>query len=286
MKTAFLKHTVLLLVAIAASITIKAQVSVSDNYSGRYNNYDEINTDTPGKVRETIHTFYDGNEYKIDLLNGTLCGLCVNGAKVPAEKYAQYEDVINKIEEQIKKDRIQAEADRKQADKDRAQANRDREQAGRDREQAQRDQVQANKDREQAERERGQAKTDQEQAVKDRAQANRDREQADRDREQAVKDRAQAQLDREQADRDREQAKEDRKLLDDMIADIIKDGIVPDEKSLFSITLNSTGMTVNDKQQPEAVFTHYKEKYNRWALCNFSYGDDHHGFNGVHMSRK
>jgi hypothetical protein len=99
-----------------------------------------------------------------------------------------------------------------------------------------------------------------------------------RDQEQAVKDQAQARL-------DQKQAKEDQRMMKEMISDLIKDGIVPDEKSLYSVTLNSTGMTVNDKKQPEEVYRRYSEKYKRWADYNFSYGDDHHGFRGVHMSR-
>jgi len=71
-----------------------------------------------------------------------------------------------------------------------------------------------------------------------------------------------------------------------MISDLIKDGIVPDEPSLFSITLNPTEMTVNEKKQPDAVYARYKEKYSKWAENNFSYGNSHNNYQGMHMSRQ
>ncbi|MEP6727484.1 MAG: hypothetical protein ABJC98_16815, partial [Bacteroidota bacterium] len=94
----------------------------------------------------------------------------------------------------------------------------------------------------------------------------------------AIKDQAQAKIDQKQAE-------EDQKLMKQLVSDLIKDGIVPDEQRLLSVTLSSTGMTVNDKKQPDEVYRKYKEKYNRFATGNFSYGNTQNGNKSIHMHR-
>ncbi|MGZ3945673.1 MAG: hypothetical protein ACXVJB_12080, partial [Mucilaginibacter sp.] len=88
----------------------------------------------------------------------------------------------------------------------------------------------------------------------------------------------------EQARLDQVQARKDQELMRQLIADLVSDKIVPGEKSLKELTLDSTEMTVNGLKQPDEVFKRYKDKYKRFAGGEFSYensGNSH----GIHMSR-
>src|SRR5580658_1244477 len=131
MKTKFLKYSVLSLAAILSVIAAKAQ-QTADNQSERYNNYDVIKKDASGHIIETVHTFYKDHVYKFQVAGGNVINLYVDGTKIPADKYAQYADVINGIREQIRIDKIQAKKDQEQARRDQDQAKLDQQQAMKD----------------------------------------------------------------------------------------------------------------------------------------------------------
>lgn len=230
-----------------------------------------------------------GKTYVVKRVDGKVKEMSIDGQKVPESEFGNYAEMVNKIDaeiradmEQAERDREQAQLDREQAERDRAQAELDREQAERDREQAkldveqakrdieqsirdreqaEKDRAQAILDRQQAEKDREQSKRDIEQAVRDREQAEKDREQATRDVEQAMRDREQAGRDREQAARDREQAARDREMMESMIAEMIKDGLIPNKKGLSTLTLNDKTFEVNGKKLSDDLHRKYKGKY-------------------------
>ncbi|MEO6633770.1 MAG: hypothetical protein ABIN13_18655, partial [Mucilaginibacter sp.] len=126
-------------------------------------------------------------------------------------------------------------------------------------------------------KEQANAKLDQERAA-------RDQEQAKRDQEQAVRDQEQARLDQIQARKDQAQAAEDQRVMKQLVSDLVKDGIVPDEKGLHELTISTDGMTVNGKQMSADVYSKYKSKYSRFSGSSFQYHNSGNS-RGVRISR-
>lgn len=91
--------------------------------------------------------------------------------------------------------------------------------------------------------------------------AEADRKQAEKDRQQALKDRAQAEEDRKQAELDRKQAEEDRALVKSLIAELIKQKIVSDEKDVTSVRLTNDEFYVNGKKQSEELHSKFKSTF-------------------------
>jgi len=267
----------------------------SSNVSWGNHQYMSINVDSSTTPPQIIATYKSDALYNMTISQGQLTSLYINGKLMPSDSFYLYDGLVKRIIDQMRRDSVQAIRDKEQAGRDQEQAVRDKKQADRDAEQAVRDREQAERDAQQAVRDKGQAEKeaidakmeterDARQAVADRNQAARDREQATRDREQAARDRQQAMRDdeqvirdkkqaeldmqqavrdKEQAVRDKKQAEEDRALLKSLLADVVKEGLAPDEKSIDSLVLDGTVFFVNGKRQSDELQKKFEQKYIR-----------------------
>ena len=232
--------------------------TMSRSVQHEYLNIDEDSSVSPP---QTMVTYKSKALYNMVLSEGKIASLYVNGKQVPADSFYVYDWLVKKLKEQIERDKAQAVEDRKQAERDKEQAERDAEQSVRDKEQAERDAEQAVKDKRQAEKDAEQAGRDKQQAERDAQQAGRDRDQAGRDREQAERDREQAGRDIEQAKRDKIQAEEDRALVKSLKAEVVKEGLAPDEKSVKSLILDESVFYVNGKKQSDELHQKFQAKF-------------------------
>jgi colicin import membrane protein len=210
---------------------------------------------TSGK--ENVTTYQQGHVYDMMIVNDKMIGLEVDNKRIDPADFHRYDSILQAIRSEFKEDNDRQEEERAEEKRDGEQADRDREQAERDREQAVRDRVQGEQDRKEAER-------DQEEAVRDRAQARQDQQ-------QAVKDREQGQRDREQGERDRKEAEAERRMMRDLLDDLVTEKIAPDVKSINSFVLTDTELVVNDKKQSPQLQQKMKDKYGKWAKCGISY---------------
>ena len=242
-----------LLLTLIISRNSFGQHHVQGNWGNTYLYFDDDSSSVPPKTI-AVYRNENGPLYTLRMEGDKVLDLTVDGHAVSSDSInGSYKAVIQEIKVQVERARVQARLDRQQAE-------RDREQAGRDREQAERD-------REQAERDRGQSE-------KERQQAGRDQEQAERDRQQAGRDREQAEHDREQAERDRKRAAEDRAIMQSIMDDLVKDGLVPDKESIHSLKIDADEFLLNGKSLPEAVQKKYIGKYVTGKGYSMSYHNE------------
>jgi colicin import membrane protein len=283
MKTNYIKSSLLLIVALFAMTTAKAQTSVSGKtaYNGKeYISYDGVRNEN-GKQVERIQTNIDDKVYKMVLVNGKMTELYVDGVKVQAADWDKYSDVIAAIREQIVKNKEQAKRNEEQARLNQIQDKKNGEQAVRNEAQARLNQIQEKKNEEQAVRNEEQARLNQIQEKKNEEQVPKNEEQArlneiqeKKNEEQAVRNQEQARLNEIQAKKNEVQAEENERLMKQIIADLVSDKIIPDVNGLHDLTFNSDEMIINGVKQPDAVFKKYREKYSRFSKGSFSYRNE------------
>jgi hypothetical protein len=248
------------------------------------NNHQFLNVDEDSSVsppRTYIH-YKNDTSYHIVLSGGKVISISVNGHEVPADSFYVYDGLVERMKAQVERDKQQAVRDREQAVRNKAQAERDRQQAVRDKQQAERDAVRAAEDKrkaerdaEQASREKQKAERDGEQALQDKRQTEKDAgqalqdkrkfeldaAQAAKDKIQAEKDVQQAARDKVQAEKDKRQAEEDKALVKSLLAEVVKEGLAGDEKSITSLILDESVFYINGKKQSDELQKKFKEKF-------------------------
>ncbi len=267
MKTNYMKCILWLIVAIFTTFVAKAQTSPSGKTAFNtesYNSYDRIRNENSKQV-ELIQSNMDDKVYKMELVNGKMIELYVDGVKIAAGEWDKYSDAITAIREQIRKNKEQAIRNEEQARLNQIQDKKNEDQAVRNGEQARLNQIQEKKNEKQA------VWNTEEQSCLNRINPKKNQEQVVRNEEQATKNQEQARLNEIQAKKNEAQAAENERLMKQLIADLISDKIIPDANGLHDLTINSVGMTVNGVKQPDNVFKKYKEKYHSVSMGDFSY---------------
>jgi colicin import membrane protein len=248
MKKISMGRVMLLLLTLIISRNSFGQHHVQGNWGNTYLYFDDDSSSVPPKTI-VVYRNENGPLYTLHMAGDKVLDLTVDGRAVSSDSInGSYKAVIQEIKGQVERARVQARLDRLQAE-------RDREQAGRDREQAEQ--------RRDVNRQRGTG-----------GRAGRDQEQAERDRQQAGRDREQAERDREQAERDRKRAAEDRAIMQSIMDDLVKDGLVPDKESVHSLKINADEFLLNGKSLPEAVQKKYIAKYVTGKGYSMSYHNE------------
>ena len=266
MKQQILQVAMLCLLLNAANISLAQDSSQATAARGSYI------TSEPSK--ENIRTYRNNVLYQLELVNDSIASFYIDGKQVPKEQYGKYSTVLQSIREELQRNKAMAKKDQERAVIQQQNAKRAEEAASQhqqlaklQQEEAYKLQLLAKQDEELAAATRLTAKQAAETATLNQQLAKRQQEQASMHQQAA-------QLAKTNALIDQKRAAEDQQLLKQLLEDLVKDGLAPDEKSIRMVELSQTQMTVNGKPQPESTLRKYREKYPRLAAGNLTFSNE------------
>ena len=102
MRTKLLRNGILLLMAVTSVVDVFSQEKNAEKSSVQDNSYD-VRRDASGILKESVHTFTGGKEYRFNIINNKVTNLYVDGEIIPADKYSSYESAIAHIRKQMEK---------------------------------------------------------------------------------------------------------------------------------------------------------------------------------------
>lgn len=220
------------------SITVQAQ---KVNTSNEITQLQVIDDDLGTRI---IKYSADGRRYRIVMEGDKIGEIFVDGVKLNTAQYSDYEPAVKKIIARIEADLRQASLNREMADKQRGETELHRQESIRHREFAEAQHLKA----QQLAREAGE-------------QANVQAGKVKAHQEQSKVHRIKADNDRKAAEVHRAQAEKDKQLVDDMIDEVVSDGLSTTKASLTSIVLDANSLNVNGVKQSVELHARYKTKY-------------------------
>ncbi|RYY25029.1 MAG: hypothetical protein EOO04_12325 [Chitinophagaceae bacterium] len=287
--------TIVMVAATLMSITVQAQ---KVNTSNEITQLQVIDDDLGTRI---IKYSADGRRYRIVMEGDKIGEIFVDGVKLNTAQYSDYEPAVKKIIARIEADLRQASLNREMADKQRGETELHRQESIRHREFAEAQHLKAqqlareagehqlhlNKSTKQSNQQsiqeqhgvaeelnnqtqihRAQAEAQEKQAQVHRTQAEVEQKQANvqagkvkAHQEQSKVHRIKADNDRKAAEVHRAQAEKDKQLVDDMIDEVVSDGLSTTKASLTSIVLDANSLNVNGVKQSVELHARYKTKY-------------------------
>jgi len=231
MKTTTILSGVLILSMLALSSRLSAQSSTERIESGK---------SPQGKVSARISKQLDGKGFALTLSGEKVMGLSVDGKAVDPSNWDTYASQIGELKAQLKKDeqRVKSEMVRSLAAQKESLVERDRSlevklQTLEAKSAIEKTQIKIEKEKKLGEE--GHAKADAAKTIADEG--------------------------RVKAEAGRQAAEADRKLLDELITELVSDQIISAKQELTSLQLESSGMRVNGKSQGEEISGKYVKKY-------------------------
>ncbi|MXV15812.1 hypothetical protein [Hufsiella ginkgonis] len=241
MKTTTILNGLLMLSMLAMSINLCAQSSTEKI---------ELRESAHGKVSARISKKLGGKDFELNLSGEKVTALSVDGKAVPESGWDAYASEISELKTQLKKNEQRAKTEKARS-------------VG--------DQKKSLVEKERTLNVKSQTLAAKSAAEQMKIKAEKDKNLAGKDRAKADAAKVIADGDRLKAEKDHEAAETDRKLLDELMTELVSDKIIGAKHDLKSLQLEPSGMRVNGNSQSGAILDKYLKKYPSLVRTGVSY---------------